>query len=163
MEINIIVAIDNKRGIGKNNILPWNIPNELKYFSKLTKGNGNNAVVMGRKTWESLPKKPLNNRENLILSKTLNYNNISKIFTNKDLLLKYCKEKKFDVVWVIGGEQIYKEFLNDIEIDNIYITYIKHDYKCDKFFPLLDLDWKLNKILKNDNQDYYEYQIFNKR
>ena len=42
MEINIIVAIDNKRGIGKNNDLPWNIPNELKYFSKLTKGNGTN-------------------------------------------------------------------------------------------------------------------------
>ena len=60
-------------------------------------------------------------------------------------------------------EQIYKEFLNEIKIDNVYITYIKHDYKCDKFFPSLDLDWKLNKILKSDNQDFYEYQIFNKR
>ena len=59
MKINIIVAIDNIMGIGKNNKLPWNIPNDLKYFSKLTRGNVNNAILMGRKTWESLPVKPL--------------------------------------------------------------------------------------------------------
>ena len=54
MIINVIVAMDERRGIGKNNLLPWNIPSDLKYFSKLTKGSGNNAIIMGRKTHQSI-------------------------------------------------------------------------------------------------------------
>ena len=131
MKINIILALDSMRGIGKNNKLPWNIPNELRYFSKLTRGNGNNAIIMGRKTWESLPVKPLIKRENLILSKTLNIdkfinNTTLKSFDTIDNVLKFCNNKKYDSVWIIGGEKIYKQFINNYEriIDNIYITYI---------------------------------------
>ena len=65
---NIIVACDLEDGIGKDNKLPWNFPEDLKRFSQLTRGKGNNAVVMGKNTWESLPKKPLPKRDNLILS-----------------------------------------------------------------------------------------------
>ena len=65
------MAFDINRGIGKNNNLPWKISDDLKRFSKLTKGNNNNAIIMGRNTWDSLPNKPLSQRDNLILSTTL--------------------------------------------------------------------------------------------
>ena len=169
MKINIIVAIDNIMGIGKNNKLPWNIPNDLKYFSKLTRGNGNNAIIMGRKTWESLPVKPLIKRENLILSKTLNIdkfinNTTLKSFDTIDNVLKFCNNKKYDSVWIIGGEKIYKQFINNYEriIDNIYITYIKECYDCDTFFPILKSCWKLKSIEKTENEELYEYQIYSK-
>jgi dihydrofolate reductase len=65
---NIIVAFDINRGIGINNRLPWHIPDDLKQFQKLTRGNGKNAVIMGKNTWNSLPVKMLAGRDNLILS-----------------------------------------------------------------------------------------------
>ena len=76
MDYNLIVACSNNYGIGNNGKLPWNIPNDLKRFSKLTKGNGNNAIVMGRKTWDSLPIKPLPNRINIIYT----VNNVSNFY-----------------------------------------------------------------------------------
>ena len=68
MSINIIAAMAKNRVIGINNKIPWYIPNDLKYFKKLTTGN-KSAVVMGRKTWDSLPIKPLPNRRNYVLTK----------------------------------------------------------------------------------------------
>ena len=169
MKINIILALDSMRGIGKNNKLPWNIPNELRYFSKLTRGNGNNAIIMGRKTWESLPNKPLLKRENLILSKNLITdkvinNTIVKSFDSIDAVLKFSNNK-YDSLWVIGGEQIYKEFINNYEsiIDNIYLTCINKSYDCDSFFPKLNSIWKLKTIEKSENPDLYEYQIYSKQ
>ena len=64
----LIVAFDKKRGIGKNNLIPWYLKEDLKHFAKLTIGNKNNAIVMGRKTYESIGK-DLPNRYNIIISK----------------------------------------------------------------------------------------------
>ena len=71
MKINMIVACRSNNGIGFQNSIPWFIKSDLKYFSKLTKGNGNNAIVMGRKTWDSLPLKPLPKRENIIITNSI--------------------------------------------------------------------------------------------
>ena len=71
MNYNIIVAICENNGIGYNNSLPWNIKEDLKIFSKLTKGNNNNAIIMGRNTFESLPNNFLPKRDNLILSSSI--------------------------------------------------------------------------------------------
>ena len=68
MSINIIAAMAKNRVIGINNKIPWNIPNDLKYFKKLTTAN-KSAIIMGRKTWDSLPIKPLPNRRNYVLTK----------------------------------------------------------------------------------------------
>ena len=81
MGVNIIVAYCKGNGIGKNNALPWYIPQDLKHFSKLTKGNNNNMVVMGRKTWDSLPFKPLPNRRNIVLTSTKIPSRIAKTTT----------------------------------------------------------------------------------
>ena len=112
MNFNIIVAVDNKNGIGYDNTIPWYEPDDLKHFSKTTKGRLNNAIIMGSKTWESLPVKPLKNRDNLILSRK-NYSNGdgSYYFKKIDDVIEYCKSKEYDEVWVVGGAQIYKLFL----------------------------------------------------
>ena len=68
MNFKIIVAATKKFGIGLNNKLPWRIPEDLKHFSKTTIGKGNNAIIMGRKTWESIGSKPLPKRHNIIIS-----------------------------------------------------------------------------------------------
>ena len=149
MNFKLIVAHCNNFGIGKNNRLPWHFPEDLKRFAKLTRGKNNNAIIMGRKTWDSLPKDFLPKRDNLVLSSRLNVDkticdsHILKSFDTIDGLKSYCGIRKYDEVWVIGGETIYKQFLNMDDISSIYITEISKDYDCDTF---LSLDKYLNNF-----------------
>ena len=155
MLINIIVAFSKNMGIGLNNSLPWNIPSDLKKFRDLTIGDGNNAVIMGKNTWNSLPLSYLKKRDNLILSSTLNIDKsfvdektsktyTVKSFCNIDNIIEYCSNKNYDNIWIIGGSKVYNEFLNyNNEIVNeivneIYITYIDTEFKCDTFFTEID-------------------------
>ena len=136
MIFKIIVALDNKHGIGKNNTIPWKCSKDLKYFFNLTTGNGNNAIIMGKNTYDSIGK-ILPMRENIVLSSTLNEKKKNLlIFKNLDNLIEHLKIESYDEVWVIGGATIYKQFL---DIDNIkkeiFVTYIDNDYNCDVFFP----------------------------
>lgn len=166
----LIVAVCQNNGIGFNNTLPWNIKSDLIKFSKLTKGKGNNAIIMGKNTWESLPKKPLPNRFNIILSNTLTKKDLLldeeslknvEIFKDINDLNEYCKDK-FEISWVIGGEQIYKKFLDLNLISDIYLTYIDKNFNCNVFFPQLDNKWKLI-ISENLNiPNNYNCNIFNK-
>ena len=151
MLINIIVAFSKNMGIGLNNTLPWNIPSDLKKFRNLTIGDGNNAVIMGKNTWNSLPLPYLKKRDNLILSSTLNIHKsfvdvktsktyTVKSFCNIDNIIEYCTNKKYDNIWIIGGNKVYNDFLNYYNemIDEIYITYIDTEFKCDTFFTEID-------------------------
>ena len=166
---NIIVACDLEDGIGRDNKLPWNIPSDLKRFSQLTRGKGNNAVVMGKNTWESLPKKPLPKRDNLILSTTLDLeigepkNSYVKTFPDIMALDKFCEKQKYDTVWIIGGSSIYNQFINDPKINKLYITLIVGEYDCDTFFPCIS-GWTLmeNELQILQNKKYIYYQIYNK-
>lgn len=170
MNINIIVAYCKNRGIGVNNDLPWKIKSDLKKFYKLTTGSGNNAVIMGRNTWNSLNCKPLKLRDNLIISSSLNIekihvnNEIVKSFNSIENTLLYCDSKKYDKIWIIGGEQIYSSFLNDNKfiklIKKIYVTELDYNYDCDTFFPKIENNFKC--ILKKThilNKNYNEFNI----
>lgn len=156
--MNIIVAMDERRGIGKNNLLPWNIPCDLKYFSKLTKGSGNNAVIMGRKTHQSIGRS-LPKRKNIILSNDKNYHveDDALLFSSYNHVISYINSQNFDEVWVIGGSSIYRLFLEN-NVSNVYITQIPGDYSCDTFFPSLsDLSFTYNiKFKEDENYTYYE-------
>lgn len=169
MNFNIIVAHSKNKGIGLNNKLPWKIKSDLQKFYNLTKGDGNNAIIMGKNTWNSLNNKSLKFRDNLILTKTLNFeismdnNYLSKSFKDINLLIDFCKNKKYDTVWIIGGEQIYKLFLNNTNIiDNIYITLIDKDYNCNTIFP--NINKKIYKCIEfkshNLNTNYNEYNDY---
>lgn len=136
MNFKLIVAMDNLKGIGLNNKLPWPIVKEdMEMFKKLTIGDGKNAVIMGKNTYLSLPN-ILKERDNLVLSKKLEdpgKNNVY-IFSDISSLLEFCKNK-YREVWIIGGAEIYKQFLDLNLVDKIYLTKIDSNYKCDCFFP----------------------------
>jgi dihydrofolate reductase len=169
MIVNIIAAYCKNRGLGKNNELVWNNKSDMAKFKKLTIGNGNNAIIMGRKTFESLNKvKGLINRDNLILSKSLkideyNGKNNVKSFASLEQLSEYVKTKNYSELWVIGGAEIYELFLNNYKkqensifnINEIIITYIDNDYDCDCYFP------DLNNYIDKYNLLFYSKNIIN--
>ena len=148
MKYCMIVAIDKENGIGKQNSLPWHIPEDLKYFAKLTKGKGNNAVIMGRKTYESIGK-PLPNRLNIIITTQKDKYQDSKncLFTDLDGVGVFLNNNSFEEIWCIGGESIYREFLNKTE--ELYVTEIDDVFNCDAYFINNFQDkFSKNEILK---------------
>ena len=139
MKLNIIVAMETQqRGIGYKGTIPWYFPSDLKHFSKLTKGNGNNAIVMGKNTWESLPSKPLPNRKSFILTRQPE---VMTAFKNEiyldsiEKVFKQCVANKYDEVWIIGGSNVYKEVIDNYPVYEIHITEIDEFYECDTYFP----------------------------
>jgi len=138
-----IVAVCANNGIGKDGKIPWRCKEDLQYFSKLTKGSGNNSIIMGRKTWESLPKfpEPLPGRTNIVLTSQTDYmsTNLDKrvvILNNKSEIIKYCIERRFEENWIIGGSDIYREFMD--VTTKLYMNRIEDTYECDVFFPDTD-------------------------
>ena len=116
MEIHLIWAQDCEGGIGINGKLPWHISEDLKNFKQLTL---NSKIIMGRKTWDSLPIKPLPQRKNIVLS-SQKQDNIETYQSYNDCLNSL---KKTDKVFIIGGRSVYKLFFNDA--DYLHITQIE--------------------------------------
>ena len=130
MNIHIIWAQDNNAGIGKNNQLPWHISEDLINFKKIT---SNNPIVMGRKTWESLPKKPLPNRRNIVLS-SKNMDAVES-YSSIDLCLKSLTKDNLSDVFIIGGEMLYNSFFYYANI--LHITFIDEIVDgVDTYFPI---------------------------
>ena len=130
MNIHVIWAQDNNGGIGKNNSLPWHISEDLINFKKIT---SNNTIIMGRKTWDSLPIKPLPNRRNIVLTSN-DINNIE-TYSTIDSCLKNLKDDGIIDIFVIGGEQIYNSFYDYADI--LHITFIDQIVNgIDTYFPI---------------------------
>ena len=129
--LSIIVAYDKKQGIGIDNNLPWKLSYDLKNFKKITE---NNYIVMGRKTFESIGK-ALPKRRNIILSRQANYSpdNQCIIVNNIKYVLQLAETKPSHEIFIIGGAEIYKEFLPFIR--RLYITEVHTTKKTDVFFP----------------------------
>lgn len=161
---NIIMACDKHNGYAKNGDLPWRISEELKYFNAITtykEGRLIPVVIMGRKTWESLPRKPLKNRINVVLSKKLKRNLKDKhfVFDNFDDMLYFLTDNYFySEKFIIGGESIIEEFFKKKPnlISRVYLSYIHHNYKCDKFL-------KINDYLLNYNSASFQKRMFDKK
>lgn len=173
---NIIVAIDKNGGIGKNNTLPWKLSKDLRYFSKLTKGHGNNAnaIIMGRKTFESIGT-PLSDRINIVITKFPKYTKNIKYFNSINDAINFCKNSDIDNVWIIGGSSIYTQFFERKIINNVYITHIDASYNCDTFinwskyshdFKLIDefvtYENDVKLIFRHHSMDYQKYSSHNK-
>lgn len=155
----IITAMTKSGVIGKGNELPWNIPDELKNFRRLTQGS---TVIMGKRTFESIGR-PLPKRHNIILSPELF--DITKFLNGQipdgttvdicesvnqalDKARSYNKD-----IFIIGGAYTYAQFLSIA--DYLYISYIKHNYDGDVFFPTLDLSqWE-----ETERIDYPEFEF----
>lgn len=135
--ISIIVAIAEDNGIGNKNNLLWHIPEDLKRFKKLTFGQ---SVIMGKKTWESLPKKPLPGRKNIVITdipeETIEFSITA--YSVGDALSK-CGGN--DEIYIIGGGSIYRQFMPIA--DRLYITHIHKNAPADTYFPVIDPEiWK---------------------
>ena len=133
--ISAIVAVDENWGIGYNGDLLEHIPEDLKYFKQLTSGN---TIVMGRKTWDSLPKKPLPNRFNVVItSQERHFEEMTAFIPFSEAVSRLKHSPKEDDWFIIGGGQIYKELLP--YCDRVYITKIFKDHaNVDTYFPNLD-------------------------
>uniref|UniRef100_A0A1J3DRZ4 Bifunctional dihydrofolate reductase-thymidylate synthase n=1 Tax=Noccaea caerulescens TaxID=107243 RepID=A0A1J3DRZ4_NOCCA len=148
----VVVAATKEMGIGKDGKLPWNLPTDLKFFKDITLTTSDsakkNAVVMGRKTWESIPTKyrPLSGRLNVVLTRsggfdianTENVVTCSSVDSALDLLAAppYCLS--IERVFVIGGGDILREALNRTSCDAIHLTEIDTSIECDTFIPATD-------------------------
>ena len=141
----MIVALCRGGGIGIGGGLPWpNIARDLRFFSEMTRSNVfpyNSAVVMGRKTWESIPAntRPLPFRDNFVVSAlhTTNDSEGVTFISNLSEIHKYAMN--YDHVWFIGGASIYEQVVaNQVSfpVNDIYITFVDEEYECDTGFPL---------------------------
>ncbi len=151
--ISLIVAKSKHNVIGDKGRIPWHIPNDLKRFKELTTGK---TVIMGRKTFESLPEeyKPLPNRINIVLSTDKTYQTNCCIVTDdlKKALRKAGSDKE---VFIIGGEQVYKEGLR--YADKIYVTEVDGEFKGDTYFPILNKTWKEVKREEKEGYRFIDY------
>jgi len=131
--INIIVAVDRKMGIGYQNKLLFWLPNDLKRFKALTTGN---TIIMGRKTFESLPKGALPNRRNIVLSSNPEaYFTDAEVFPSLETALKGCAED--EQVFIIGGESVYRQALPIADV--LYLTEVDATAaQVDVYFPCID-------------------------
>ena len=162
--ISAIVAVDKNWGIGYNGDLLARIPEDMKNFVHLTTGN---IVVMGRKTWDSLPKKPLPNRANLIITKNpLDYP-IEKDcwFADLDSAIEIILNDITTDAFIIGGGQIYEKLLP--YCDRVYVTKIEKSYEnVDTYFPNLDnmTEWQITS--STDLHEYkdikYSFEIYDR-
>lgn len=157
--ISAIVAVNEDWGIGYNNELLEHIPADLQYFKAVTTGR---TVVMGLNTWNSLPKKPLPNRLNVIIEPTEYYKVPDEpiVHMNLDEFLNMSKGLGMEYV-VIGGGSIYKQLLP--YCDRVYVTkiYKKHE-KVDTYFPNLDEtnEWEANPIDDVETYKDFSYQFW---
>lgn len=155
--ISIIVAMDDKRGIGKNNKLPWHIPEDLKRFRRLT---SQHTIIMGRKTFESILSytgKPLPNRINMVITRNPDFRaeGVS-INTSLEEALSEAKENEQSEIFIIGGAQIFQQAVDMGVVDRIYLTKVEGDYNADTFFPEYS---QFKKIIHEEEGSEGEYKF----
>jgi dihydrofolate reductase len=151
--VSIVVAAGKNNAIGKDNQLIWHLPDDLKFFKKITLGN---PIIMGRSTYESVGR-PLPGRRNIVLSR------------NKDLKIDGCEVvhspeealqllKDHEHIMVVGGEAIYKLFM--AHTDRIYLTRVDFSPEADSYFPELKTsEWKLIESHFHDRDEKHKYSF----
>lgn len=155
--MNLIAAVDQNWAIGNKNQLLVRIPADQKFFRETTTGK---VVVMGRKTLESFPNGlPLKNRTNIVLTKDKNYEVKDAIILHSlEELREELKKYPSEDIYVIGGETIYRQLLDDCDV--AHITKIEFAYDADAYFPNLDElpEWKITA--DSEEQTYFDLEYF---
>ena len=151
MTVKLIVAYDDKRGIGRRGKMPWHIPGESKWTSTVTRSarsGRRNALIMGRHTYFSIPEKrrPLPDRINIVMtSRDCQIESDVYLAGDFDKALHLTETiDHVDDVFIFGGAQIYQQALNRRVADELIISEVKGDYGCDAFFPEIPAGYGLN-------------------
>uniref|UniRef100_A0A8C6ZVK2 Dihydrofolate reductase n=1 Tax=Nothoprocta perdicaria TaxID=30464 RepID=A0A8C6ZVK2_NOTPE len=178
--LNSIVAVCQNMGIGKDGGLPWPpLRNEFKYFQRMTSTSQvegkQNAVIMGKKTWFSIPEKnrPLKDRVNIVLSRELKYgaHYLSKSLDDALALLDSPElTSKVDMVWIVGGTSVYKAAMEKPINHRLFLTRILQEFESDTFFP--EIDFNNFKLLpeypgvpagiQEENGIQYKFEVYEK-
>jgi len=139
------------RVIGINNALPWSLKADMERFKKLTLGW---PCIMGRKTWESLPKRPLPGRPNIVISRSLNAVTGAKVFPSLQEAVQHCAG--YEKVFICGGASIYAEALG--LANKIELTVIHRQYEGDAIFPEINTaQWKIIQTEDFDGFSFLSY------
>ncbi len=156
MNISIIVAIAANNAIGKDNDLLWHISKDLKRFKQLTDGH---FIVMGKRTYFSLPKRPLPNRTNMVITDVPGeqIDDCLMAYSIEDAIEKMDRESEN---FIIGGGSIYRQFIP--YADKLYITRVFKEFEAETFFPEIPLnEWKLTEkqVVNDDPQNDFTYSF----
>ena len=153
--ISQIACMARNRVIGSEGGLPWDLPEDMQFFRDTTRGH---AIIMGRKTFESMPGR-LKNRLNVIVTRNDDYKvDGCEVFNKIEDAIEFCKTKKEEwgeEIFVIGGEEIYRQTLP--HTDRIYLTVIDQDFEGDAHFPEYGDEFK--EISRRDRNDPFEFSF----
>lgn len=156
MTLSIIVAVASDGAIGRANDLLWHLPADLKRFKELTTGH---TILMGRKTFESLPRGPLPNRRNIIISRSLPAQPGAEVYPTIQQALEACASD--EEVFIIGGGEIYRQLLPNTE--QIYLTRVQASLPdAEVFFPELDsTEWieEAREVYPRDERNEYDTEL----
>lgn len=159
MSYTIIAAIGKNRELGKDNDLIWHLPNDLKFFKQVT---SNHSIIMGRKTFESLPRM-LPNRKHIVLTTSENLPSEVEVYKELKQLLERYKDST-EEIFIIGGASIYSQFLE--HSDKLYLTEIDAEEKdADVFFPEFDKSNYTSELIKEneDNGIKYKHMVYRRK
>ena len=167
MIISLIVAMDENRGIGKDNHIPWHLADDLKRFKRLSMGH---PIIMGRKTYKSIGR-PLPGRTSIVITRNPNYRTNStqgqiQIARSLKEALKIAEAEGDNEVFVIGGAEIFEQALPLAE--RIYLTRVHTSLDCDTFFPPFESDqWQSSPetVIPSDEKNQFSstFQILNRQ
>jgi len=151
----IIVAVDEEQGIGLNNTLPWHFSADMKHFKDVTMVTEDtakqNAVIMGRKTWESLPEKyrPLPGRRNIVLSTQQNLQVAGATTANslEQAISTLKSDESIEKIFIIGGGEIFRQGLEYAQTTGLYLTKIHDKFHCDTFLAKIPESFTLKEKL----------------
>ncbi len=167
----IILAVDKENGIGIQGNLPWKLKSDMIYFREVTtttlQKDKINALIMGRKTWESIPEKfrPLPWRKNIVLSRNEFTSAWALHFFSLEEAIKSLKDdENIENIFIIWGAQIYNEAINKWIADMIYQTRIMWDFSCDTFFIWIPNNYELSSIVwpNEENNISFQFEVYNK-
>jgi dihydrofolate reductase len=166
MKITVVAAMAKNRTIGDNGSIPWagKFPEDMKHFRNLTEGPGK-AVLMGRKTWESIGSKPLRNRTNIVLTRDTTYPldpYVVRVQSQAEALV-WCQYNAIENLFVIGGAQVYREAVR--YADELILTEIEKSYGGDAKFPFFDTNaLRCWGVESGTNAEFsYQFQFYRRR
>ncbi|MBX2915645.1 MAG: dihydrofolate reductase [Cyclobacteriaceae bacterium] len=166
MIISLIAALSSNRVIGKNNDLPWRLPDDMKYFMETTKGH---YVIMGRKNYQSLPEKfrPLPHRTNIVVTRSANFAAPGcQVVHSLESALAIARSANQQEVFVIGGAEIYTLGLS--LATRLYLTEIQAEVEGDTYFPNINLAaWKelsrKRHVADDRHQFAFDFVVYEKK
>jgi dihydrofolate reductase len=162
-KISIVAAIADDYAIGYKKKLPWNLPADMKHFKALTTGH---TVLMGKRTFESLPNGPLPNRKNIVLTTIFTEAVREGYFEAESMEDAMELSSNADNVFVIGGSAVYQQCLDFA--DSMYITWVHGEFPADTYFPEIDFS-KWNEVSREDcpadeaNKYPYTFSVYEKK